>query len=258
MKKTLLTALLLLGFITVQAQDFFLPVSTESVEAKEAYQKAFLSLQHADVSRVDPLLNQALEHDPEFFMVYAHRALYNVGFSTNLVRENINKALLIPEEGLTQGELILRKALLALYEDENADIYGYMEELTEVYPTVPQAYDFAMKIAYFINDDGPRAVENGKMLVKLSPDYSGGYNMLGYAYMKAGEMKPAKEAFQTYIKMAKDEANPYDSMGEYYMTVRDYKKSAKYYQKASDMGMKSSAELAEKARSLQQEKVARK
>lgn len=65
------------------------------------------------------------------------------------------------------------------------------------------------------------------MLVKLSPYYGGGYNMLSYANMAAGDMKAAKTSFKNYIKVFPNEADPYDSMGEYYMAAKDYKKSAK-------------------------------
>ena len=59
-----------------------------------------------------------------------------------------------------------------------------------------------------------------------------------------------KKYFKKYISVARTEANAYDSMAEYYMTVEDYKKSAKFYDKAASMGMQSSKERADKARSM--------
>lgn len=88
------------------------------------------------------------------------------------------------------------------------------------------------------------------MLVKLIPYYGGGYNMPSYANMAAGDMKAAKTSFKNYIKVFPNEADPYDSMGEYYMAAKDYKKSAKNYDKAVELGMESSKELADKARSM--------
>lgn len=251
MKKFCMIAILLFGLSPVIAQEFFLPVSTTSEVAKQAYQDAIMSTQHVDFTQYGPLMKTALENDPEFFMVYTHRGIRRLNATNQeLPKADITKALSISQDKLTPSEVILRNALVMLNDDLKADISGVIKELALAYPNTPQVYDMGLFVNHFVKKDYAEAVKNGKMLVKLSPYYGGGYNMLGYANMAAGDMKAAKASFKNYIKAFPNEANPYDSMGEYYMAAKDYKKSAKNYNKAVELGMESSKELADKARSM--------
>ncbi|MDI1324091.1 MAG: hypothetical protein PSV36_15165 [Algoriphagus sp.] len=251
MKKFCMIAILLFGLSPVFAQEFFLPVSTTSEIAKQAYQDAIMSTQHVDLTQYGPLMKTAIENDPEFFMAYTHRGIRRLNATNQeLPKADITKALSISQDKLTPSEVILRKALVLLNEDLKADISGMIKELALAYPTTPQVYDMGLFVNHFVKKDYAEAVKNGEMLVKLSPSYGSSYNLLGYANMAAGDMKAAKSAFKNYIKTFPKEANPYDSMGEYYMNVKDYKKSAKNYDKAAEMGMETSKELADKARSM--------
>lgn len=252
MKTLLLFTLLIFGALTLQAQDtYFLPVSTTSAEAKQAYQAAVMSTQHANITSYQELMKKALDSDPEFYMALAHRGIGSLNSNNpDFPKGDITKALAISEENLTASEKILRKALVMLRSDLTSDITGVIKELQAAYPTTGQAYDLGLFVNYFYTNDYPEAVKNGEVLVKLSPDHGGGYNMLGYANMKAGNMKNAEKSFKKYLKKFPEEANPYDSMGEYYMTVKDYKNSAKYYQLAADKGLETSQALADEAKSL--------
>lgn len=252
MKTLLLFAFVILGSLTIQAQDnYFLPVSTTSTEAKQAYQDALMSLQHANFNSYQDLMKKALESDPEFYMALTHRGLGSLNATNpDFPKENITKALAVSEDKLTGSEKILRKALVMLNQDLKSDISGVVKELQAAYPATAQAYDLGLFVNYFYTNDYAEAVKNGEMLVKLAPDFAGGYNMLGYANMEAGDMKAAKKSFEKYIRKFPEEANPYDSMGEYYMNVKDYKNSAKYYQMAADKGLETSQELADKAKSM--------
>lgn len=251
MKTLILFAILFLSISSLQAQEYFLPVSTTSEEAKKNYQAAVMSSQHANVTSYRELMTKALENDPEFFMALAHRGIRSLN-STNpdFPKGNIKKALAVSEAKLTESEKIIRKALVMLDNDLKADITGVIKELQAAFPKTAQAYDLGLFVNYFYKKDYPEAVKNGEMLVKLAPNLGGGYNLLGYANMEAGNMKAAKSSFKKYIKKFPEEANTYDSMGEYYMNVKDYKNSAKYYQKAADMGLETSQERADEAKKL--------
>lgn len=251
MKKLILFAILVFVCNSLRAQDYFLPVSTTSEEAKKNYQAAVMSVQHANFDAFRDLMLKALESDPEFFMALAHRGIGSLNAEDpGFPKEHIKKALAVSETKLTDSEKILRKALVMLDTDLKADITGVIKELQAAFPTTAQAYDYGLFINYFYKKDFPEAVKNGEMLVKLAPEYGGGYNMLGYANMEAGNMKAAKASFKKYIKKFPDVANPYDSMGEFYMKAKDYKNSAKYYQKAADMGLESSQKFADEAKKL--------
>lgn len=251
MKPIFILAFLIFVCLPLRAQEsYFLPVSTTSDEAKKNYQAAVLSTQHANFESYRELMLKALENDPEFFMALAHRGIGSLNATNpDFPKGNISKALAVSEDKLTGSEKILRKALVLLNQDLQSDITGVMKELQVAYPTTAQAYDLGLFVNYFYKKDFTEAVKNGEMLVKLAPSQGGGYNMSGYANMEAGNMKAAKKSFKKYIKKFPDEANPYDSMGEYYMKAQDYKNSAKYYQIAADMGLETSQELADEAKS---------
>lgn len=196
-------------------------------------------------------MKKALENDPDFFMALAHRGLGSLNAENpDFPKGNNTKALSVSEDKLTGSEKILRKALVMLNQDLKSDITGVVKELQAAYPTTAQGYDLGLFVNYFYQKDFPEAVKNGEMLVKLAPNLGGGYNMLGYANMEAGDIKAAKKSFEKYLKKFPEEANPYDSMGEYYMRMKDYKNSAKYYQMAADKGLESSQALADEAKSL--------
>jgi tetratricopeptide (TPR) repeat protein len=252
MKTLLLFAFLIFSTLTLQAQDnYFLPLSTTSPEAKQAYQEAALSTQHANLTSYRVLMEKATSLDPEFFMALAQWGIGSLNAKNqDFPKGNITKALAVSEDKLTGSEKILRKALVMLDQDLKSDITGVIKELQAAYPTTAQAYDLGLFVNYFYKMDYKEAVKNGEMLVKLAPDLGGGYNMTGYAYMGAGDMKSAKKSFEKYLKKFPQEADPYDSMGEYYMRAKDYKNSAKYYQMAADKGLAGSQSLADEAKSL--------
>ncbi|HSI75886.1 MAG TPA: hypothetical protein VK957_08320 [Lunatimonas sp.] len=251
MKNLLLLIMILFGFQAVQAQGYYLPVSTDSDAAKQYYHDAINSAQNANVRAYNESIQKAVKEDPEFFMAYAHSALGMMGLNQyDGFEEMAGKALAIPESQLNPAEKSMRKALEILKSDAKGDLSPVFSELVTAYPNVPQVYDLGLFINYWINNDYQAAVENGKKLVKLDPKSAGGYNMLGYAHMEVGDMKSAKSAFKKYIKLAPNEANAYDSMGEYYMNVKNYKKTIQYYEKAAELGMEVSRERAEEVRLL--------
>lgn len=101
-----------------------------------------------------------------------------------------------------------------LDQDLKSDITGVIKEPKAAYPTTAQAYDLGLFVNYFYKKSYAEAVKNGEMFVKLAPDLGGGYNMTGYTYMGAGDMKAAKKSFDKYMKKFPKEANPYNSMGD--------------------------------------------
>lgn len=254
MKNILILVLFLFGSQSIHAQEYFLPISTDSETAKQHYKDAVNSAQNADIEGYNESIKKAVADDPEFFMAYAHWALGMAGLNeSEAFKEVTAKALAVSESKLNPAEKSIRKGIENLLNNRTADLNPVLGELKQNYPEVPQVYDLGLFINYWINKDYQAAVENGKMLVKLSPKNAGGYNMLGYALMETGDMKAAKSAFENYIKLAPAEANAYDSMGEYYMNVKDYKNSAKHYEKATELGMEASRERAEEAKRLMSE-----
>jgi tetratricopeptide (TPR) repeat protein len=235
----------------LMAQSLYLPVSSTSEPAREAYFRALASLEHANLEQYTELMDKAIQEDPNFFMAYAHRATGHTSFKQyDKAQEFISRGLETPATNLTPAEQIMRNAMVMLQKSPEANPIAYFDELVATYPKTVQAYDLRATVSYWISGDKNEALKDIRKMIRLSPQHAGGQNMLGYSYMDLDKMKRAKRAFEAYIRLAPDQANPYDSMGDYYMKVKDYETSAKFYEKAASMGMIASKERAEKARSM--------
>jgi tetratricopeptide (TPR) repeat protein len=238
---------ILSGLTTLSAQDFYLPVSTSSAAAKEAYYKAEQYASSVNFEEANAQLDKALQADPDFFMAYVVKIYYAPSEKRPAI---IEKALAIDESSLNQAETIIRRQFSIWAEDPKAGIAENMKALVSAYPETPQAYQWASLHAAYTDKDVDTAMKYAKKLKALSPDFAPNYNTIGYMYMGKKKMNKARKAFESYIRLAPDDANAYDSMGEYYMNAKDYKMSAEYYDKAASMGATASKERADKAREM--------
>ena len=79
-------------------------------------------------------------------------------------------------------------------------IKGYQHQLVGDYDEAMQEYRIIIKSAPELLDD---VVSNVRALLKLAPNYSAGYRVLGDAYMRQGEYLQAMEAYNKALTMAK-------------------------------------------------------
>jgi len=229
MRNLIFSIALLVGISgTLAAQDFHLPVSSKSEAAKTAYYEALKASLNASPKYGD-YMKKAVQEDSTFFMCYALGAMEATADKNyDAAAKRIAKALAIKPEGLTKAESILRKLLVQWEKDPKSSPAKVMEELVAAYPKTPQSYDLAGKFAMYVIEDKPAALAYFQNMAKLLPKEGGVHNMIGYVYMDLSQMDNAKAAFDTYLRLAPNEANAYDSMAEYYLTVKDYTKSAEY------------------------------
>jgi ketosteroid isomerase-like protein/Tfp pilus assembly protein PilF len=258
MKTTFFFIALLMGnMMILSAQELLLPVSTQSETAKAAYVNALQAGENANMPAFYDGMKAAINTDPNFFMAHAYLAIAETSFGRyENAAASIKPALAIDPKGFNKGEQIIRQALQALDKDPKADPAQFMASLTAAYPNTAQAHDLAAVSASWISKDRKAAIRHLQRLLELRPGYGGAYNALAYNYMALEEMGKAKAAFEKYLELAPNEPNAYDSMGEYYMVTKDYANSVAYYDRAVALGMASSKERAEKARTALKGNVA--
>lgn len=252
--KLILSLLLSLTVITVSAKgkDRFLPSSTTSEAAKASYSKAIDRLVNANHDQYIQFMKEALQADPNYFMAQANLALTSLDDKSGdkkIDKSELRKALDIPQANLTDAEKIVRKILVKIDEDPNADLTPLTDELVNAYPGTMEAWGLSRSIAFIENDD-ETVFRCSQKLVELDPEFGPAHNALGYAYMSKGQMDMAKKEFEEYLRLSPNEANAHDSMGEFYMKTGDYAKSAEHYNQAVAMGMNASKKYAEKATAL--------
>lgn len=252
----IVTLLFLLGSVinvSAKEKERFLPTSTKSDAAKAAYAKGIDRLTNADIDPYIQAMKEALQADPNFFMAQTHLALMGVmdrKESNSEANIELEKALKIPQDNLTEAEKIVRKLLVKIQEDPKADLTPITDELVKAYPDTREAWGLSRAVAVNIEGDQESGYRYAQKLVDLAPEFGPAHNFLGYAYMDKGEMDKAKKEFEEYLRLSPNEANAHDSMGEFYMNTGDYAKSAEHYNKAVAMGMEVSKKNAEKATAL--------
>ena len=247
MKTLLFSIVMLLGQLTfLNAQDFHMPVSTNSETAKRAYQAASYlgSNIHFDAARLE--IKKAIKADPDFFMAYVYN--YQVLARGGAKAAVLDKALAIDPSDFTKAEKIMRKQLKAWKADPKAKTAKTMKALVAAHPNTPEAYEWAYLHALYTDGDKESALKYAQKLIAIDPDFGPVYNGLGYLYMGKKEMDKAKTAFEKYLELAPAEANAHDSMGDYYGNIGDHGKSAEYYEQAAALGMKGAKKRAEEAR----------
>ena len=247
MKSLFISVLLLVSSTTfLFAQDFYLPVSTESTEAQNAYHAALYlgSNLRLDAARYE--IEKALELDPGFFMAYAYQIQVLAADEEKLPL--ICRALAIDPSHYTEAERIFRGQLSLWIKDPGASPAAALQALVAAYPTTAEAYEWAYLHAAYTDKDQSAAFEYAQGLIELDPHFPPVYNFLGYYYLQREELDSAQAAFEKYLELAPAEPNAHDSMGEYYFLTGDYAKSAAYYEQAAALGMRESQARADRAR----------
>ena len=197
----------------------------------------------------------ALKEDPSFFMAHAHQAFYHfVKGNTKAAEKWSQQTLALPVTNLTPAEKSLREFLEAVGNRAETDYAGMLAKMAKENADNAQAQDMAAAYAMFVDKDAKTAYKYVKKAVRLRSDYGPYYNLLGYTLMDLERMDQAKNAFVQYIKLAPEQANAYDSMADYFKKNGQYDQAALYYDKAANLGMRSSMQRADEARKMYAEK----
>ncbi len=227
-------ALLISSLSFLTAQEFYLPVSTSSNEAKNAYHAAMYRGLHLRLDAAQYEIEKALALDPDFFMAHAYRIQVLTADEERL--PFICQALAIDPSGFTPAEHILRGQLSLWIEDPGASPAAAMQELIAAYPTTVEAYEWAYMHAAHTDPDPATAMVYARRLIELDPNFPPAYNYLGYFYLEREELEPARAAFEKYLDLAPVEPYAHSSMGEYYFIAGDSTKSEEYFKQAAALG----------------------
>jgi len=229
--------LFLASLSSLTAQEYQLPVSSNSEAASKAYQAATYLASNVRFDAARVAFEKCLEADPNYFMAYAY----------------MYQALAIDPSNFTEAEKITRQLLLTWKADPQAKPAEAMKALTEAYPNTVEAFEWAYLHAFYTDRDPEAGYAYAQRLIELDPYFPPVYNSLGYYYMGKKDMDKARAAFAQYLELAPAEPNAHDSMGEYYMAGGDYAKALAYYEQAVALGMEASKAGAEKARTAMEQ-----
>ncbi len=250
----LILSLSFVCFFDSQAQEKsnkMVPTSS-SENAVQLYYKSIEAAENADFSESVNFMNEALNEDPDFFMVHCQRALYAM-MSGNYeqLKKHADKALASPHE-LNEAELLLKSALVRIRQNPEADLRDTGKKIVKLHPKDKNSY-YTLAVFQAQQEDFKGAAGTYRKGMKVTDNPAPFYNMLGYTYMQDGDMKKAEESFDKYIELHPNHPNPYDSKGDYYMQKKEYDKAYDSFMKAYKINSNWSFEKAQKAKDLMNE-----
>jgi Flp pilus assembly protein TadD len=194
-------------------------------------------------------LNEALKEDPDFFRANLTLAFVSLNPDNQGEFKKFAEKAINTKSDLSDGEMLLKKALTRLYENPQSDVTDIGEELIDLYPKDESVYNFQAMLQN-LNRDYKGSEKTYTELLKITDEPGPVYNQLGYAYMNMGDFEAAQKAFDQYIQLVPNHPNPYDSKGDYYMATKDFKNAYESYIKAHEINENWSYDKALKAKEL--------
>ena len=206
-------------------------------ETNKLLRKSWAALADVHIEEGNNYARQVLQLDPQVGIAYA--SLFTE--DTDELKENLRKA---EQHTLSPDERMLVKGIMASLEEQSPR--QYFDPLVKKYP---KDHHLQLWIMFHLNDRD-RSMEIGEAIIKRNPKFAAAYNLLGYFYMDKNDMARAEAHFNKYIALKPDLANPYDSKADYFMRIGKIEDAIPLYEKALAMGMKQSAQKAQRAKAM--------
>jgi tetratricopeptide (TPR) repeat protein len=204
------------------------PITTKSEEARSEFLQG---RELSDKLRVQDSLthfDKAIALDPDFASAESERA--NSSPTAKEFFEHLNKAVSLADKA-SEGEKLLILANQAGATGDVTKQKDYLDKLVAAYPNDERAH-FNLGNYYFGQQELDLAIEQYKQTEELAPDFSGTYNILGYAYRQQADYADAEQAFKKYIELIPGDPNPYDSYAELLLKMGKFDDSIAQYKKA--------------------------
>lgn len=215
---------------SVDAQK--MPITTSSEEAREAY---YAGLQFLDTSQPEsarPLLERALERDPQFIM--ALNALRATAPTFKVAGEYLVRLQeMVTTAPMSEGERIFFDALAAGANGDRQKQLELMKDLVERYPADERiTYQYAL---FFFGSNDAETVRLLRKALEINANFVPAYNIIGYSLRALGKDGEAETAFKKAIDLNPTNPNAYDSYAELLLKLGRFDESITYYDKALEL-----------------------
>ncbi|MBI4534781.1 MAG: tetratricopeptide repeat protein, partial [Ignavibacteriae bacterium] len=204
------------------------PITSMSDEATREYLKGRALAEKLLLQSSINYFDAAVSLDPTFAMAHLNRAFASP--TAKEFFEHLHHAVSLVDK-VSEGE---RLTILAA----DAGAYGrsgqqkeFLDKLIAAYPNDERVH-FAMGNHYNGQQAYIDAIAHYRKAIEISPDYSPGYNSLGYAYRATENYVEAENAFKKYTELIPNDPNPADSYAELLLRMGRFDESIAYYKKA--------------------------
>ncbi|MBZ0267330.1 tetratricopeptide repeat protein [bacterium] len=226
----ILLALLTLG--TAQADDGKMPLSTSSGEARGLYERAQTLMDSMQREKARPLLERAVELDPDFLMAQLLLARTQIrGADVRAIMDHVDERR--AEVDLSEAERLYLEGVFAGRNGDRATQQERYEHLAELYPHDERVLTNAGGLYAGIDDD--KAIGYFRRASEANPQWASGYNTLGYAYKGVGRNDEAAVAFRRAIEIEPDNPNGYDSYGELLLRMGRFEDAIASYERVLEL-----------------------
>ncbi len=206
-----------------------MPITTTSPEALKLYHQAMALMDQSRNVAAAPLLDKALERDPNFAMALFRRARTAATFKEGRAFQN-QLAELLKTVQLSPGETAY---FAALAKARAGDMPGYLADMENLIEQFPRDHRLLMQYAgYYYARDRQKALRLYKKVAHLAPENPEVYNILGYCYMDSGDKANAEVSFKKAIHLDPKSPSAYDSYGELLLSQGRFKESIAQYDRA--------------------------
>jgi tetratricopeptide (TPR) repeat protein len=213
-----------------------IPLTTQSADARLAFQAGQAALDRGDGQAANDLFRTAVAADPDF--TYAWYNLSNVTFST----EEFNAALRGGERGAaraSEGErMLLEFNKLFLTNDFNAQL-EIAKQLTQKYPNSPRAWLLLAAAQGALNKFSEQRATIEKVMV-LAPDFPPAPFALAASYLfnDPKDFTKAEKYYRKAIDLAPGNDTYYWSLGDVYRGSNRLEEARRYYKLALQLDPK--------------------
>jgi len=204
------------------------PITTTSAQAREAYLRGRDLAEKLRNQQARTEYERAVQLDPNFALAYLNLA--GTQPTTKGFFDTMAKAVALADK-VSEGERLMIRGAEAGGNGDNATQLEAYSDLAAKYSADERALNLLAN-ALFGTQDYAAAVAQYEKVVKIAPDFSPAYNLLGYSYRFLGDMTKAEAAFKKYIELIPDDPNPYDSYAELLLKVGRFDESIANYRKA--------------------------
>lgn len=206
-----------------------MPITTNSPEALKLYHQALALMDQSRNVAAAPLLDKALQLDPNFAMALFQRARTAGTFKEGRAFQD-QLAELLKTAQLSPGETTY---FAALGKARGGDMPGYLADMETLIEQFPHDHRLLMQYAgYFYARDRQKALGLYKKVAHLAPENPEVYNILGYCYMDSGDKANAEVSFKKAIHLDPKSPSAYDSYGELLLSQGRFKESIAQYDQA--------------------------
>jgi tetratricopeptide (TPR) repeat protein len=205
-----------------------LPVTTNSIPARELFEKAMTDYENFYLERANVEWRDAAKADPDFALAQAWIA-FNSRDPLESASARARAKALAPK--VSPGERLMITWIVSVQEGNFLPGIAAMNDMLALYPKDKRLYFLAGN--WLMGENGyEQAQKLFERALTVDKNYPAALNNLGYCYAHEREFDKAFSAMERYVAALPNEPNPQDSYGEILRQAGHFDEALEHYRAA--------------------------